>query len=217
MSVAQRTPWRRAAAAASRLSPQRFREDEDVSRPAPRVREDAARIDEAGHGVPELDLGIADGVAAEQDAVRLLQHLRPPADDGGRPFEREVRLRKRRYRERGERPPSHRVDVGQGVRGRDPSERRGVVHDRGEEVDGLHEGGLLVEPEHTGVVPRAVVDQHPGVGLDRNAAQDLSELGGAELARSAGAGDPLGEPADPLSLVAHSSVRTPPEGQLPTI
>jgi hypothetical protein len=34
-------------------------------------------------------------------------------------------------------------------------------------------------------------------------AQDLGELGGAELARSTRAAHALGEPADPLAIVAH--------------
>ena len=62
-----------------------------------------------------------------------------------------------------------------------------------EEVDGLHEGGLVVEAEDAGVVAGAVVDQHARVVGWGQGAQDLGELGGAELARSTRAGDPLGE------------------------
>jgi len=38
------------------------------------------------------------------------------------------------------------------------------------------------------------------------AAQDLGELGGAELARSTGAGDALGEPPDALPVIGHLSI-----------
>ena len=62
---------------------------------------------------------------------------------------------------------------------------------------------LVVEEEDAGVVARRVVDEDAGVVRLRQGAQDLGELGGAELARSTRAGDPLGEPADPLALVGH--------------
>ena len=61
----------------------------------------------------------------------------------------------------------------------------------------------VVEAEDAGVVAGLVVDEHARVVGWRQAAQDLGELGGAELARSTGAGDPLGEPPDPLALVGH--------------
>src|SRR5439155_6155014 len=53
----------------------------------------------------------------------------------------------------------------------------------------------------TGIVSGAVVDQHAGVVVDGKGAQDLSELSGAELARSTGARHALGQPADPLPVV----------------
>jgi len=46
-----------------------------------------------------------------------------------------------------------------------------------------------------------VVDQDPGVVGEGKGAQDLSELSGAELARSTGARHALGQPADPLPVV----------------
>jgi hypothetical protein len=65
----------------------------------------------------------------------------------------------------------------------------------------------LVETEDARVVAAAVVDQDAWVVFGFQCAQDLGELGGAELAGSAGAGDPLGQPADPLPVVAHARVR----------
>jgi hypothetical protein len=46
-----------------------------------------------------------------------------------------------------------------------------------------------------------VVDEDAGVGGGGQCAQDLSELSGAELARSTGARHALGQPADALPVV----------------
>jgi hypothetical protein len=46
-----------------------------------------------------------------------------------------------------------------------------------------------------------MIDEDAGIVVGGEAAQDLSEFGGAELARSTGAGDPLGEPPDPFAIV----------------
>ena len=79
----------------------------------------------------------------------------------------------------------------------------GVVDDGREEVDRLHEGGLLVEPEDARVVSRAVVDEDARIVLLRQGTQDLGELARTELARSTGAANALGQAADALALVAH--------------
>jgi hypothetical protein len=63
---------------------------------------------------------------------------------------------------------------------------------------------VLVQAIDPGVVGRREVHEDAGVVVWLEAAQDLGELGGAELAGSTRAGDPLREPADPLSLVRHS-------------
>ena len=160
-------------------------------------------VDEAGDRVAELDLRVAHRVSAEERAAGVPQGEGAAAHDRRRPLRREVPLGERGDRERGERPSAHRVHVGERVRRGDAAEGLGVVHDRREEVDRLHEGRSLVEEEDAGVVARRVVDEDAGVVRLRQGAQDLGELGGAELARSTRAGDPLGEPPDPLALVGH--------------
>ena len=68
--------------------------------------------------------------------------------------------RERDQVERADRRRAHRVDVGQGVGGRDPAEVERVIDDRGEEVDGLDERQVVAEREHAGVVGAAEADQH---------------------------------------------------------
>jgi len=48
-----------------------------------------------------------------------------------------------------------------------------------------------------------MVDQHARVVVGRQTAQDLSELGRAELARSTGAGDAFGQTPDSFSVVGN--------------
>ena len=174
-----------------------------VARPAARVGEHALGVHQAGDRVAELDLGIADAVPAQQHAARLRGASRRRRARWPRPIHREVLLGEGGDGERGQGPPAHGVHVGQGVGGGDGPEGRGVVHHRREEVHGLHQRRLLVEAEHARVVPRAVVHQDAGVSGGGEGAQDLSELGGTELARSTGAGDPLREPPDPFPVVRH--------------
>jgi hypothetical protein len=167
------------------------------------VAQDPARVDQPRDRVAELDLRIAHAVAAQQRAARLAQLVEPSLHDLACPLGREVPLREGRDRERGERLSAHRVDVGERVGRGDLAERVGIVHHRREEVDGLDQRARLVQPEHTGVVAGPMVDQHPGVVVLGQAAQDLSQLGRAELAGSTRAGHPLGQAPDPLALVAH--------------
>ena len=69
----------------------------------------------------------------------------------------------------------------------------GIVDDRREEVDGLHQRAVVVEPVHTGIVRGPIVDQDPVVVLHGQIAQHLGELTSGELARSTGAGGVVGQ------------------------
>ena len=63
---------------------------------------------------------------------------------------------------------AHRVDVAQRVGRGDLSVGEGVVDDRREEIDRLHERRSAAwPPVHTGIVRGPEVDQHPGIGLRR--------------------------------------------------
>jgi hypothetical protein len=62
-----------------------------------------------------------------------------------------------------------------------------VVDDRREEVDGLNERNLVGQPVDAGVVVRLGADKQVGIIELGNVAQDLSDLPGGQLARSAGA------------------------------
>ncbi len=193
--------------------PEGLRQDDDVPGARPRVGENPGRVHQARDRVAELDLGVANRVAPHQGAARFPELRQPPSEDRSAPLQGEVVLGKRRDGERRERPSPHGVDVGQGVRGGDGPEGLRVVHDRREEVDGLHQRRRRVQAEDAGVVSGRVVDEDAGVVVGGQAAQDLSELGGAELGRSTGAGDALGQPPDLLAFIGHCP-RSPGLGQV---
>ena len=54
---------------------------------------------------------------------------------------------------------AHRVDVAEGVGGRDLAVDEGVVHDRREKVDRLHDREVRREPVHARVIVRLGPDQ----------------------------------------------------------
>ena len=125
------------------------------------------------------------------DDAGFAQLVEPALEDRADRVGLEPFLRKCRDRERGQRPAAHRVDVADGVRGRDLAVDVGVVDDRREEIDGLHEGRPALPPEHTRIVRGPEVDQDTVVGVRGNVTQHLSELACGEFARSTGAGDHL--------------------------
>ena len=69
-----------------------------------------------------------------------------------------------------------------------------IVHDGREEIHRGDQRPVLGQPEHRRVVPGGGVDEDPRILDLRQMAQDLRQIGGAELAGSAGAVGECGEP-----------------------
>ena len=189
--------------------PEGLGQDQILPGLAPGVRKDAARLHEAGDRVAELQLGVPNRVSSEKRTACLPELPCTAAHNGRRPLLWKAHVWEGRDRERGQGATAHRIDVRERVGGSDGAKRLRVVDHRGEEVDGLHERLRLVEAEHTRIVARAVVHEDAAVRVRRQCAQDPSELGGTELARSTGAGDHLGQSPDALTLVAHAHLDTP--------
>ena len=98
---------------------------------------------------------------------------------------------------------AHRVDVAERVGGGDLAVRIRVVHDRGEEINGLHQRGSRRPSVHTRIVRGPVVDKDAVVIRARNVTQHVGELACGEFARSTGAGDELGQTALLRGRVGH--------------
>ena len=112
----------------------------------------------ADDGKTVLRLGVADRVAAGEDRPGGAHLFVGSGEDGRDEIGSEL-LREGRDREREERRASHREDVVERVRRRDPAEERGIVDERREEVDGEDERPLVVEPVDGGVVRRIEPDE----------------------------------------------------------
>ena len=86
-----------------------------------------------------------------------------------------------------ERRGAQRVDTAQRVRSRDRTPGFRVVDDRGEKVHRRHERPILGELEDRGIIAGGGVHEDARVLDAWQMAQDLRQVGGAELAGSAGA------------------------------
>jgi len=103
------------------------------------------------------------------------------------------------------RAAAHGVAVAEGVGGGDGPPEVGVVDDGGEEVDGQQERQVVADPVDGGVVGRVEAQQEVRVlaaVVLSEAAQDLRQVTGTELAGSAGA---VGELCEAWGLCRHQS------------
>ena len=165
---------------------------------APRFGEHPGRIDRADDREPELRFGVVDGVAAAHDRTRGPDDVVATVEHAREELERQALAGPRDEVQGEEWRAAHRVDVGQGVRGRDPAPVVRVVDDRREEVGGEHHGEVVAEAVDRGVVGRVEPDEEVGVGGRVTQTVDESEhgaqVGGRELARASRAVRELREP-----------------------
>ena len=144
-------------------------------------------MDDAGHGEAVLGLVVVDRMAAHHRDARGRGDVGTPAQDLAQDRFPELFEREGHEVQRGDGPPTHRVDVGERVGGRDPPEVVGVVHDRREEVGRVDERQLVGEPVDAGVVGRLRAHEDVRVDRGRQPGQQRLELGRADLAPAAGA------------------------------
>ena len=121
----------------------------------------------------------------------------PPRSISARMPRGQVR-RERRDVEREQHPAAHRVDVAERVGRGDRTVLVGRVDDRREEVDGLDQRVLVVQPVHGGVVGRAKTDQQRP-GADRPERDCPSER---RTCASCSGGSFDAQPAQALRLVS---------------
>ncbi len=180
---------------------ERLGEQEQVSRLRARVLEHPLRVDEPGDRHAVLRLGVLHRVAAEDRDPRLVRLLLPAGEDLREHRERVV-AREADEVEREDRLRPHRVDVGERVRRGDLAELPRVVDHRREEVDRLHHRELAGQSIHRGVVAGGKAHQRSRVSLRLQPAQDLRQVRGAELRRSARAVAEFGEAL--VGVLAHA-------------
>ena len=145
---------------------------------APPLVNTRSGIDEAGDGISELGFFVADAVAAYHRATGF-HHLREAAgEDLLQHFEVAVG-RETDVSQRGDGASAHGVDVAQSVGGGDLAESVGVVHDGGEEVDGLHQREAGSDLVNAGIIGVIEADQNVWIVLAGQFAQNFVENCGA--------------------------------------
>ena len=102
-------------------------------------------------------------MAAKECGVRFGEFLIGSSENGPSGGRLKL-LRKHAHVERRDRSSTHRVDIGQCVSGGDPTKQFGIVNERSDEVDRLHQPGPAVgqiaDKEHPGVVTRLGPNEH---------------------------------------------------------
>ncbi len=141
-----------------------------------------------------LRLGIVDRVTADDADARLVSLLAAAGQDLGQHVHRQLVSRKADDVHREERPPAHRVDVAERVGGGDPAEGARLIHDRGEKVHRRDQRRFVVQLIDARVVGKLRSDQDVWIGHHGQMAQDLRQVGRAELTRSAGPVAEAGQP-----------------------
>src|SRR5262249_7663621 len=155
-----------------------------VAGPGRGVRKNLRRVNDAGDGHAELDLGIAHGVAADDDRAGRLTPLRTAAQNLTQPVEALLVVGEAHQVQGGLGRAGHRVDVAQGVRRRDLTVDERIIDDRWEEIDSLDDGDVVREAVHARIVVRLGADEQIRIGHFRQVAQDLRDPLSGELAGS---------------------------------
>ena len=186
----------------------RLGQEEDVARERAGLGPDLVGMDRAGDDQPELRLGIGDGVPAGDDRAGLGDLLRRALEDGGDHVRRQV-LREPGDIEREEDRAAHGVDVAHAVGGGDGAVGPGVVDDRGEEIDRLHDRQIGRKAIDRGVVAGLETDDEIRVGGEGQRTQHLRQGRRAQFGRSASAAGERGQPY--LVSGLHGVVLTIPE------
>ena len=174
---------------------QRLREHEGEAGRRPRRAHQPLGVHHAGDRHPVLRLLVLDRVATHDGCPGLARLVGAPLQHPGKQVEVQV-LGPPEQVEGQDRPSSHGVAVAEGVGRRDGAPDVGVVDDRGEKVDGQQQRQVVADPVDGGVVGRVESQQEVRVlaaVVLAEAAQDLRQVTGTELAGSAGAVRELGE------------------------
>ena len=144
--------------------PDRLGEHQHVAGPRAAVGEHPRRIDRADDREPELRLGVVDRVTAADERHPASRSTSSPPSSTARAARTGSALaRPGDEVEREQRRATHRVDVGERVRGRDASPVVGVVDDRREEVGGDDDGEVVAQPVDRGVVGGVEADEQVGI------------------------------------------------------
>ncbi len=157
--------WRAADLGGERhdARPQRLGENEAIARPSPGVGHDPLGMHQSGDGEAGLDLPIVDAVSADNGHARLGHLIDAAAKNLVQSLFRRGMDGKADDRQRRDGPPTHGIHVAEGIGRRDLPENVRIVGRGREDIDGLHEGQIVGQPVHSGIVAGRRADQHPRI------------------------------------------------------
>ncbi len=136
------------------------------------------------HGETELRLGVVDGVATGDHEAGGAGDLLGPDEHVAEKFGGQFVVVPADKVQRQQRAAAHRVHVRHRVGRGDPTPRRRIVDEGGDEVGGHHQGPVVVETPDGRVVTGGGVDEEAGIVVRGETAQHVGQLARGELARS---------------------------------
>ncbi len=141
-------------------------------------------MDDASHGESILRLVVLDAVAADQKDAGLPHLVQAAPEDLAEDFHVHLPDGKADDVQRGERPPPHGVDVAERVRHGNLAECVRIVHDRGEEIDGLDDGQIRTKAVDPGVFRMLHPHDQVRIGDERQILQRFLQVTRTYLAGS---------------------------------
>src|ERR1700722_5209399 len=127
-------------------------------------------MNQAGDGVAEFQIVVANGMPADYEASGFGHFCKSAAHDLIE-NRRIAALRESNERQRGNWAPPHGVNVTERVRGGDLSEKIWVVNNRREKISGLYQSDIRRDAIDAGIIAGLKSDQNICVGLARKSAQ----------------------------------------------
>ena len=170
-----------------------FGQNQDIPRAGPFVGQDLLRVDGSGYGKPVFQFVVVDRMAAQKHGPRLVNFFQPPSQDFGHDPEVDFFPGETHQVQHRQRRAAHGVHVAQGICGRDLPESKGVVDNRGDEVDRLHQGEVLRDLVDAGIVRRLGSDQKTGMPLQGQGFKRFFQVLRTQFGRSAGGFDHSGQ------------------------
>jgi len=161
----------------------RLCKNQGVARLGTYVAPDIFWVDDAGNGVAEFQIIVANRMAADDGAMSLI-HLRKTAAENLFQNSGAAVIGESDNRERGNGPATHGVNVTKGIRGGDLAEREWIVGDGREEIDGLHKGEVGGELIHPCVVAGVETNEQIRISRPRQAAKHGVQKTWTQLGRS---------------------------------
>ena len=180
---------------------ERLREDDRITGSEPVVREHPVRMHLADHGQAELGFRVIHGVASSYDEPALCGDLLGAEEHLAQEIVRQLGGVPADQVECQQGSAAHRVDVRHGIGRGYAAPPSGVIHNRSNEVGCHDHGAVVVEAPHGGVVAGRCSDQEVGICHWCQAAHDVRQLAGGELAASTSAVAELCQPSGLVHLV----------------